>query len=147
MDYQVTIENAAARLTGVVRRCAAQRDLSTVIPQCCGEVWNYFRTANLPRPGRHIALYLDCQINLECGVEVTQPFVGNDRVVCSSTPAGTVATTAHFGPYQLLGQAHSAIHDWCAKHGHSLAGPSWEIYGHWTDDPTQLRTDIYYLLR
>ncbi len=28
-----------------------------------------------------------------------------------------------------------------------LAGPSWEVYGHWHEDPAQLKTDIYYLLR
>jgi len=27
-----------------------------------------------------------------------------------------------------------------------FAGPNWEIYGHWTDDPAQLRTDVFYLL-
>ena len=26
------------------------------------------------------------------------------------------------------------------------AGPAWEIYGDWTDDPAQLRTDVQYLL-
>jgi hypothetical protein len=31
-----------------------------------------------------------------------------------------------------------------------LAGPNWEIYGHWQNewnkDPSQIRTDVYYLL-
>src|SRR5262249_28162531 len=70
-----------------------------------------------------------------------------DGVVCSSTPAGLVATTAHFGPYARLGEAHQAILRWCADHGYKLAGPSWEVYGHWDDDPAKLRTDIYYLLQ
>jgi hypothetical protein len=33
---------------------------------------------------------------------------------------------------------------------HTLAGPQWEIYGHWlpewNKDPSQIRTDVYYLL-
>ena len=56
----------------------------------------------------------------------------------------------HFGPYNRLGEAHQAIRDWCANHGYSLAGPNWEIYGHWLDawnaDPGQIRTDVFYLL-
>ena len=28
-----------------------------------------------------------------------------------------------------------------------LAGPNWEVYGHWHDDPSQLRTDVFYLLQ
>jgi effector-binding domain-containing protein len=42
--------------------------------------------------------------------------------------------------------AHNAIHQWAKENNQPLAGPSWEIYGHWTDDPAALRTDIYYLL-
>jgi effector-binding domain-containing protein len=147
MEYQVDLKHVESQTTGVVRRRAAFGDLSTVVPQACGEVWNFFRASKLPHPGRNLALYLDGEINLECGVEVTQPFVGNNQVVCSSTPAGAVATTAHFGPYHLLGQAHAAVCNWCADHGHTPAGPNWEVYGHWTDDPAKLRTDVYYLLR
>jgi hypothetical protein len=33
---------------------------------------------------------------------------------------------------------------------HSLAGPNWEIYGHWQREwdtnPSQIRTDVYYQL-
>jgi len=56
----------------------------------------------------------------------------------------------HFGPYQQLGVAHQAIRDWCSGHNLQLAGPNWEIYGHWQDDwnadPSQIRTDVFYQL-
>ena len=29
----------------------------------------------------------------------------------------------------------------------TLAAPSWEVYGHWHDDPAELRTEAYYLLQ
>ncbi|HEV3237841.1 MAG TPA: GyrI-like domain-containing protein [Gemmataceae bacterium] len=147
MEYQVHTENVASIITAVVRRQAKQHELSKAIPQACGDVWSFVRSANLPNPGRHVALYLDGVINFECGVEIGQPFVGNDQVACSSTPAGLVATTAHIGPYGQLGAAHTALVDWCAKQGLTLAGLNWEIYGHWTDDVTKLRTDVYYLLK
>jgi effector-binding domain-containing protein len=98
-----------------------------------------------------VAVYLDCAINVEVGVELDAPFAGHGEVVGSSLPAGTVATTVHMGPYQQLGAAHQAIRDWCANHGYALAGPSWEIYGHWEDawnnDPSRIRTDIFYLVK
>ena len=147
MQYHVEVKPVPSQTIGVIRCQVRQDQLAQVVPACCGEVWEFFRSANLPRPGRHLALYLDCAINLECGVEVTQPFVGNERVVCSATPAGLVATVAHLGPYHLLGAAHNAITNYCAEHGLTLAGPSWEVYGHWTDDPSQLRTDVFYLLQ
>jgi len=41
-----------------------------------------------------------------------------------------------------------AVLRWCAEHGLDPAGPRWEIYGHWhDDDPAQLETEVYYLLR
>jgi effector-binding domain-containing protein len=146
MEYQVHVLRVDAQPTAVVRRRARPGDLARVVPQGCGEVWAFVRTSGLPHPGRNLALYLDCQINLECGVEVAQPFEGTDQVVCSQTPAGLVATAAHWGPYDRLGDAHRAIGRWCAAHGHTPAGPNWEVYGHWDDDPAKLRTDVYYLL-
>ncbi len=94
-----------------------------------------------------LAIYLDGAINFECGVELFQPFAGNDQVVGSCTPAGLVATVEHVGPYQFLGEAHKAITDWCAANGYTTATLNWEIYGHWNDDPAQLRTDVCYLLK
>jgi effector-binding domain-containing protein len=147
MEYQVSVQQVASQTTAVVRRRASVSELSQVVPQACGEVWAFVRAAQLPQPGRHLALYLDGAINLEVGAEVAQPFDGNERVFCSSTPAGRVAMTTHLGPYNRLGEAHDAIHRWCAANGHALAGPSWEVYGHWVDDPAKLRTDVFYLLQ
>ena len=59
---------------------------------------------------------------------------------------GLVVKTIYFGPYNEMKPAHRAIHEWVRENDHLLAGPSWEVYGHWTDDPDKLRTDIYYLL-
>jgi len=85
------------------------------------------------------------------GAEVSEPFVGNDRVHCSKLPAGRVVTTVHFGPYPLLREAHAAIHGWCAEQKHQLSGISWEIYGHWQEswnvEPSKIRTDVFHLLR
>jgi effector-binding domain-containing protein len=113
-------------------------------------VWNVVRSQQIPGAGRHVAVYLDDQINLEVGAELEAPFGGHGEVVDSATPAGTVATTTHHGPYGHLYAAHDAIHDWCRNNGQKLAGPRWEIYGHWQDewnsDPGKITTDVYYLL-
>ena len=55
--------------------------------------------------------------------------------------------TAHWGPYDKLSGAYDAIKDWAAKNGHVLDRKAWEVYGHWTDDPGQLRTDVYWLAK
>ena len=105
MPYQVRTEQVEPQPIAVVRFRARRDELSTVIPAACGEVWNFIRAAKLDRPGRHVAVYLDGEINIECGAEVAGPFAGNGRVVYSTTPSGKVVTTTHIGPYARLGEA------------------------------------------
>jgi effector-binding domain-containing protein len=113
-------------------------------------VWTVIRAQQVPGAGRHVAVYWDGQINLEVGVEVAAPFAGHGEVFGSATPSGPVATTTHYGPYSRLHEPHEAIRRWCASNGYNMAGPNWEVYGHWTDecnsDPTKIRTDVFYLL-
>ena len=151
MEYEIRIETASdSRPLAVVRRRAGSQELSRVVPECCGLVWSALRSQRIAGAGRHVAVYLDGQINLEVGVELDAPFAGHGEVVGSATPAGLVAATTHYGPYGRLHEAHEAIQLWCAGNGHALAGPSWEIYGHWKDewnsDPTKISTDVFYLL-
>jgi effector-binding domain-containing protein len=147
MEYQVHVQQVTSQLTAVVRRRARQAELARVVPQACGEVWSFIRSSPLLHPGRNLALYLDGEINLEVGVEMFQAFEGNGQVFCSRTPAGTVVTAAHIGPYEGLHGAHAAICKWCRENGRAVPGISWEIYGHWDDDPAKLRTDVFYLLQ
>jgi effector-binding domain-containing protein len=133
----------------VIRRQVSASDLARVVPECCGLVWNVVRSQKTDA-GRHVAVYWDGSIRLEVGVELFGPFQDQGEVVRSSTPAGSVASTTHFGNYRGLGAAHDAIHRWCRDNGRKLAGPKWEMYGHWRNewntDPSQIRTDVYYLL-
>jgi effector-binding domain-containing protein len=133
----------------VIRRQARKSELARVVPECCGLVWNAVRAQQTPA-GRHVAIYWDGSIRLEVGVELHGPFAEHGEIVCSATPSGAVASATHYGPYAGLGAAHEAIRQWCMANNHRLAGPNWEIYGHWQrlwdTDPSRIRTDVYYLL-
>lgn len=150
MEYVVRFEQLGARPLAVVHRRAASHELSKVVPHSCGVVWNVMRSQKVSGAGRHVAVYLDCQINLEVGVELDGPFAGHGEVVPSSTPSGLVAATTHYGPYGLLHGAHDAIRLWCGNNGYKLAGPNWEVYGHWKDewnsDPSKICTEVFYLV-
>jgi effector-binding domain-containing protein len=150
MKYDIRLEQVSSRPLAVVRRRAESQELSKVVPEACGTVWTVVRAKQIPGAGRHVAVYLDGQINLEVGVELEAPFDGCGEVVGSATPAGTVVRTTHFGPYGRLHEAHDAIHQWCRTNGYGLTGSNWEIYGHWKDewnsDPSQITTEVFYLL-
>ncbi len=150
MDFIIRLEQLGFQPLAVVRRCATIQQLSKVVPEACGTVWNALRSHGISGAGRHVAVYLDDQINLEVGVELDAPFSGCGEVVSSATPAGLVAATTHHGPYGRLHQAHDAVRLWCTQNGHVMAGPNWEIYGHWidewNDDPSKISTDVCYLL-
>src|SRR4051794_31678921 len=107
MKYDVRLETIAApRPLAVVRRRASLRELPRVVPDACGIVWSVVRAQQVKGAGRHVAFYLDDQINLEVGVELETPWAGHGEVVGSALPAGIVATTVHFGPYNRLPEAH-----------------------------------------
>lgn len=87
------------------------------------------------------------EMNVEIGARMLAPFTDHGQIVCSATPAGTVAATLHVGPYTLLGGAHDAVRRYCIQNHRPIAGPYWEVYGHWTDDPSKLETEVVYLLK
>lgn len=139
MAYIVEAWRAAAQPIAVVRGRTPSASPSKTIRV----LFDAFYSSFTGKGGLNIVYYPgSCgngELNIECGVQVESG--GN-----SQTPAGMVATTVYFGPYDRMGPAHDAIHQWCSNEGRVLAGPSWEVYGHWSDDPSQLRTDIFYLL-
>jgi effector-binding domain-containing protein len=113
------------------------------LPKTIRALFDEFYGGFKGKGGLNIVFYpksgVEGEFDIECGVQVTSG--GN-----SSTPAGTVATTAYFGPYDRMSSAHDAILRWARENGREFAGPSWEVYDHWSDDPAKLRTDIFYLL-
>ena len=150
MPVDVKASHVDAIPLAVIRRRVRQSELSKVVPEGCGIVWNFVKARQL-KAGRNVAVYLNGDIDLEVGVEVAQNFEAEGEVVRSATPSGLAAFATHFGPYGGMGTTHQAILSWCNANGYELAGPSWEIYGHWlpewNNNPSQIRTDIFYMVR
>jgi len=157
MPCDVQRRHVAARTLGVACGRATRADIGERIVELLSEVYRFLKDSGVRQSGLNVVLYLDEPdrdlilteegVPMEAGVEVAAPFESSSRVRCSATPAGPVAAAVHVGPYDRLSEAHAAVRAWCEEHGHALAGPNWEIYSHWTDDPQQLRTEVVYLLR
>jgi DNA gyrase inhibitor GyrI len=85
------------------------------------------------------------EVGVEFGVGVTAHFAPAGLVQFVELPTGTVATVTHWGDYARLGEAHAAVIAWRRTQGHELAGPRWELYGHWSHATVRrVRTSIIF---
>ena len=132
----------------VVRRSLRAGELQAIWPAALDEVWTFIRTHSL-KAGRNVLIYQpgsDSQFTLEAGVELFSPLPANDHVFSSHTPTGRAATAAHHGSYDGIPLAHAAVRRHCESAGLRLAGPNWEVYGHYPSDQTPPLTEVFYLL-
>lgn len=145
LDYQIIEREVLRRPTAVVAETTSWDAYPELWRRLLEEVWAAVRSNELIAPGRNLMLYKDELPSVEVGVEVEEPFEPIGRVVCSSLPAGRVATTIHRGSFDV-GAAHEAVIAACASMGLERVGPCWEIYGHW-NKPGDEEVEIYHLVR
>jgi effector-binding domain-containing protein len=148
----VQLHKVAPRPTAVVRQATTWQEFPGLWGQLLDEVYRFVRPRPelAPEPGpevwRNAFVYLDDKPTVEIGVLVARSFEPHGRVVSSQIPGGEVATAVHRGDYAQMGRTHQAVADFIAAEGLVRLGPSWEIYGHWREDPNELETQIYYLV-
>jgi effector-binding domain-containing protein len=146
-SYEVTEETVAARPTAVVPATTTWEEFPRLWSVLLDQVWACLRAGGIQRGCRNVMLYLDDVPHVEVGVELTQPCPLTGRVVASNLPEGTVAKAVHWGRYDGLGGADDAVKAWIRDHDRPRAGPWWEVYGPHRDDPAEVWTEVYYLLR
>jgi effector-binding domain-containing protein len=141
------------RATAVVAETTTWSEFPQLWARLLGEVYAFVRTRPDLATGaegerwQNVMLYKDQRPDVEVGVLVSQPFETPGHVIASSLPGGEVATAVHRGDYATLGATHDAVRAAAAARGRALAGPCWEIYGHWREDPAELETEVFWLLR
>lgn len=149
-DHPVRVEIAQPRALAAVRARLPVADVSRRFAEYLDQVYAAARGSAVQVDGQNIFVYhpagADGTAEVEFGVGATAPFEPVGAVRYSALPTGEVAATTHWGDYAGLGDAHAAVVAWCRANGREPAGPRWEVYGHWSDDPARLRTDVYYLL-
>lgn len=109
----------------------------------------FVRDHGVEGAGQNVWFYRDAsggQMEVDVGVQVPASTEVADGLVRSATPAGRCAHAVLYGDYSGIPGVHQAIHRWCAEQNLVLAGPCWELYGDWNEDPALRRTDMYHLL-
>jgi effector-binding domain-containing protein len=150
-QYTVSLQIAAPRAMAAVRARLPLRTVPGSFRRYLDQVYAAARAGAVHLDGQNIFVYRNAldrpeDADVAFGVGVTAPFAAVGAVEPTSLPIGEVATTTHWGNYAKLGAAHHAVIEWCRVHERRRTGTRWEVYGHWTDDESQLRTDVFYLL-
>ena len=149
-SHVVELRMADPRAIAAVRARLPIADVPARFAEFLNEVYTAGRRGAVVLDGQNIFVYRDGPdgvADVEFGVGTTAPFAPVGPVQYTALPAGEAAATTHWGDYAGLRNAHAAVLEWCRREGRQCAGPRWEVYGHWNDDPSQRRTDVYHLLR
>jgi effector-binding domain-containing protein len=155
--YDVSIVPTQLRQLAVIREVAWAQNIGPKISATLPGVYERLRLLGAGGIGPNVVVYHPDRpgdwdappgIQVEIGVELKQPLHEEQPpLLRSELPDGRAAHTLHLGPYQELPQAHGAVHQWCREHGHTMTGRNWEVYGPHADDPSQLRTEVFYELK
>src|SRR5262245_40283696 len=146
MSYEFHVLEIAERPLMAIHDQARGAELPQKIIGNLDKVWPYLRASGA-KTEHNVVVYraydrTTGMMTIDVGVQVDSALPGDGTIVPITTPGGLVATTVHIGPYHKLGDASSALHEFCRTHDHPIAGPTWEEYGDWNDDPSKLRTDV-----
>jgi effector-binding domain-containing protein len=149
---EVEIVEVEPCVLAAARGQADRTNLSTLIFELLDRAWTHVRATDLV-PGHNVVAYFGDPGDaggapVEIGVQVDRRFEGEsaDGVRAIVLPGGPAARALHRGHYDGLHATNLAILDHCRNAGIVLAGPSWEVYGDWHDDPAQLETEVFFLL-
>ena len=109
MAYEVRTGWAEPRQLAAIHTVTTQQRLSTDIPRLVGKIWPVLRDQGA-RTGHNVVIYRGnpAALAIDAGVEVFTEFTGHGEIQPVSTPAGEVATTAHFGDYAQMAPAYAA---------------------------------------
>lgn len=152
MGIDVAVQAVTPRKLAAVRRQVAVGEVASAWRPALDQVWSFLRTQpGLRTDGHNVFLYhhplrRGDPMNVDFGVEVVRSFSSSGDVYETNTPGGEAAIAVHRGSYDQLRATHDAIHQWAKSHDRTFAGRSWEIYGDWSDDPSNLETMVVYLL-
>ena len=148
--YEVREMSVAPRAVAGVRARVRMGQVPREFGRYLDQVYALARTGAVTLDGQNIFIYREAtetDLVVDFCVGLSAPFHGVGNVMPFETPSGVAAMTTHRGDYAGIRNANDAIREWCRANHRLRAGPSWEVYGHWHEDPAKLTTDIYYLLR
>ncbi|MBA4197598.1 MAG: hypothetical protein C0459_08600 [Chitinophaga sp.] len=110
-----------------------------------GRMWQLIKAFNIPNKGKNIWVY-ESHHAVFAGVELEQEnnvTILEKKTICLNK----YAYYKHTGAYSLLKQTTQSIIQELKASGYQVILPNIEIYGHWTNDESQLEKELLFALQ
>jgi hypothetical protein len=120
---------------------AARQDWASTGKNLMNQLWQEVRFLELPNKGINIWVY-DESYQLFTGVELMTPPPAGCPLEGKTVTLSRYAYYKHIGPYSEMKTTYEAAREEFKKVGIRARLPYVEIYGHWTDDPSKLETEL-----
>jgi effector-binding domain-containing protein len=110
LPYEVRTETAVPRVLAAVQAATNRNRLSADIVRLLDLVWPVLREQGVRTGHNVVVCYAGTghAFTIEAGVETLTDFADRGPVRHVATPAGEVATTAHYGEYSEIAPAYAA---------------------------------------
>jgi effector-binding domain-containing protein len=147
VNREIMVVQTLPQPLAVLRVETNAAELMEEIEKAFTTVYAAVQSGKIQQPGQNVIVYRRLEsgeVEVECGVQVPGPFADLDEVVSRETPAGRAATMTHHGPYDRLGETHAALIAWARSHGLRPTGMLWEVYGDWSENPDELRAQVFH---
>jgi len=108
-------------------------------------VWQLIKTHHIPNKGKNIWVYEKNQA-VFAGVALEEG-IATDILTQKTISLTKYAYYQHIGAYHLIQPTAAAIIQSLKAAGEQVLLPQMEIYGDWTNDETQLVTELFFALQ
>lgn len=147
INREIMVVQTSPQPLAVVRVETNAAELTEEIEKAFTTVYAAVQSGRIEHPGQNVIVYRQLgsgEVEVECGVQVPGPFADLDKVLSREMHAARAATMTHYGPYDRLGETHAALIAWVRSHGLRPTGMLWEVYGEWSENPDELRAQVFH---
>lgn len=139
--YRCRLMNQPAQFSLTISYREVTEDIPQLIGQALFSVGRYAAELGVRPEGPPFVAYQGMNghgMDMDIGFTFGQKVRGKNNIQAGEIPGGKSASCVHVGPYDKLGGAHAALHQWILKNSHCNTGISYEYY---LNDPEETPPD------
>ena len=145
MDIKIINQNLNLNIFGY-SGTALNKDYAATAFKLMDKMWQTINSEKLKHKGLNIWVY-ESDEKVFAGVELEEILTNKTELEQKSILLNKYAYFKHIGSYSLIKQVGQNMQNELKNKGFEIELPYIEIYGHWTNDDTQLETELLMRLK